>query len=105
MEFESTPNILSYFQLLLVCNLGAVSAPPFPFEVAQSNDMKIFNLLIFEVRVLDPKGKVMKTISNRELSKRHWKTFDQTLSFALKNKPKEKALNSVRKQKQGRKAS
>jgi len=61
--------------------------------------------MIYEVRVLDPKGKVKKTISNKELSKRHWKTFDQPLSFALKNKSQRKIASPVRKQRQTRKAS
>ena len=61
--------------------------------------------MIYEVRVLDPKGKVKKTISDQELSKRHWKTFDQPLSFALKNKPRRNSAKSARKQKQTRKAS
>ena len=61
--------------------------------------------MIYQVRVLDPKGKVKKTISNHELRRRHWRTFDQPLSFALKSKPEQKATKSIRKQKQTKKAS
>ena len=61
--------------------------------------------MIYEVRVLDPKGKVKKTISDQELSKRHWKYFDQPLSFALKNKPQRKIAKPIRNQSHTRKAS
>ena len=51
--------------------------------------------MIYEVRVLDSRGKIKKTISDRELSKRHWKSFDQPLSFALKKKLQQKTIKSV----------
>ena len=42
-------------------------------------------LMIFEVRILDDKGKMKKRLTTVELSRRHWKTFEEPISFAVKN--------------------
>ena len=34
--------------------------------------------MIYEVRILDPKGNVEKIIKEKELSKRFWKDFNDT---------------------------
>ena len=46
--------------------------------------------MLFEVRILDSKGKMKKRVSPPELSRRHWKTFDEHFSFPIKNNSRKK---------------
>ena len=54
--------------------------------------------MLFEVRILDDKGKMKKRVTSRELSRRHWKTFEEPVSFAIKSGAKKKTSKpSIRK--------
>lgn len=52
--------------------------------------------MLYEVRILDPKGNVEKIIKGKELSKRFWKEFDEASPSIRKSKTylKNKRRNS-----------
>ena len=54
--------------------------------------------MFFEVRILDPKGKMKKLLSSRELSKRHWRTFENSIPFKIRDKINEKTSKFKAKQ-------
>lgn len=43
--------------------------------------------MFYEVKVLDPKGKLIKKIPGKELNKRYWKGFFESTSKIARKKP------------------